>query len=93
VITAPWTRTAFRRVAVVVALGLAAVVDLLVGASWPGRTAVFALGSSAVLVLGAKWLGSAFVSRPAGTRPGELGDPRDDLAAGVPANRAEVGDG
>lgn len=42
-------------------------------------TGAFAIVASVVLVLGAKWLGSAVVSRPAGSRAGELGDPRDDL--------------
>ena len=43
--------------------------------------AVFAMAASVVLIVGAKWLGAAVVSRPAGSRPGELGDPRDDLSA------------
>jgi hypothetical protein len=52
---------------------------------------VFAMVASIVLVFGAKWLGSVVVSRPAGTRPGELGDPRDDLlAAPTDARSGEV---
>ena len=54
---------------------------------------IFAMAASVVLVLGAKWLGSAVVSRPAGTRAGELGDPRDDLlAAPADARPEEVDD-
>jgi len=54
---------------------------------------VFALTASFLLVLGAKWLGSAVVSRPAGTRAGELGDPRDDLFPAPAAGRpVEVDD-
>ena len=41
--------------------------------------AVFAFAASVALVLGAKWLGRIGISRPAGSRPGELGDARDDL--------------
>jgi hypothetical protein len=58
-----------------------------------GIMGVFAMVASFVLVFGSKWLGSAVVSRPAGTRPGELGDPRDDLlAAPADARPGEVED-
>jgi hypothetical protein len=53
---------------------------------------VFAMAASVVLVIGAKWLGSAVVSRPAGTRAGELGDPRDDLVDAPADARAEEAD-
>lgn len=68
-----------RTVVVTAALVVAFLADLAVGASWPGRTAVVALVSSAVLLVGAKSLVAPIVSRPAGSRAGELGDPCDDL--------------
>lgn len=45
---------------------------------------VFAFAASAVLIIGAKWLGRIGISRPAGSRPGELGDARDDLEWSAP---------
>ena len=81
--TAPFATVTTSRVGrtalVIAALVVAFAADVMVGASWPGRIAVFALAASAALVFGAKALGSAFVSRPAGSRPGELGNPLDDL--------------
>jgi hypothetical protein len=62
-----------------VALVAAFLADVAVGATWPGRIAVVALAASGVLVIGAKSLLAPIVSRPAGARAGELGDPRDDL--------------
>lgn len=73
------TTFAGRAAVVIAALAAALVADLATGASWPGRISVFALASSVVLVIGAKSLVSPIVSRPAGSRVGELGDPRDDL--------------
>jgi len=46
--------------------------------------AVFAFAASVVLVIGAKWLGRVVLSRPAGSRPGESGDTRDDLEWSAP---------
>jgi hypothetical protein len=77
-------RSALWAVATLALVVASTLVDLATGAAVPGRTAVFSLGAAAVLVLGAKWLGAAGVSRPAGSRVGELGDPRDDLDHAAP---------
>jgi len=42
-------------------------------------TGLFGFVSSIVLIVGSKRLGASVLSRPAGSRPGELGDDRDDL--------------
>lgn len=68
-----------RAALVAVTLVAAFLADLAVGASWPGRIAVFGLAASAVLVIGAKFVLAPLVARPAGTRVGELGNPADDL--------------
>lgn len=68
-----------RSAMVVAALVVAVLADIVVGASWPGRIAVVALAASAVLVIGSKSFVAPVVSRPAGSRVGELGNPRDDL--------------
>lgn len=47
--------------------------------------AVFSLASTAVLVIGGKRVVAPLVQRPVGTRAGELGDPRDDVAPAVDA--------
>jgi hypothetical protein len=68
------------RIAVVTATLVASfLADLAVGATWPGRIALLALASSVVLVVGAKSVLAPILSRPAGSRPGELGNPLDDL--------------
>jgi hypothetical protein len=46
--------------------------------------AAFAFAASLLLVVGAKWLGRRGLSRPAGSRPGEWGDSRDDLEWSAP---------
>lgn len=71
-------------IVLVAALAVAIAADLVVDATWPGRIALFGLAAATVLVLGAKWIGAAVISRPAGTRVGEAGDPRDDLAEAAP---------
>jgi hypothetical protein len=68
-----------RVVVVGIALVAAVLADVVVGASWPGRIAVVALVASAVLVVGSKSLVAPGANRPAGSRVGESGDPRDDL--------------
>jgi hypothetical protein len=76
----PGPSTVFGRIAVVTAALVAAfLADLAVGAARPGLTAAVALASSVVLVVGAKSLVAPIVSRPAGSRVGEVGDPCDDL--------------
>ena len=72
------------------ALIVAAVVDLVV----LGSLSIFPVGAllaSFALVLGAKWLGAHVLSRPPGSRPGELGNPADDLVeeGRVDENRAD----
>jgi hypothetical protein len=81
------------RVGVVgVALVAAVLADVVVGASWPGQIAVVALAASVVLVVGSKSLVAPVVNRPAGSRAGEPGDPRDDLRRDplIPAPAEEV---
>jgi hypothetical protein len=68
-----------RAVVVAVALVAAVLADVVVGASWPGRIAAVAFAASIVLVIGSKSLVAPIVSRPAGSRVGELGDPCGDL--------------
>jgi hypothetical protein len=65
---------------VVLAIVVAVMVDVVVDYPVPGRMAVVALGSSFLLVLGAKWLAAAFLQRPVGTRVDELGNPADDIS-------------
>jgi hypothetical protein len=60
-----------RALVVLVACAIAVVVDLAVGAAVPGRMAAVALGGTFLLVLGAKRLGAAGLSRPLGSRPGD----------------------
>lgn len=81
-------------VVVVVALALGTAIEWATGAAVPGRMPLFALAAAAVLVLGAKQLGR-LVSRPVGTRAGELGDPADELdqVPGVPAGGRPEGHG
>jgi hypothetical protein len=67
-----------RAVVVAVALVAATLADVVVGASWPGRIAAVAFAASIVLVIGSKSLVAPIVSRPAGSRVGELGDPCGD---------------
>jgi len=67
--------------AVAVALVVSVLVDLATGAAVPGRMALFSLSAVALLVLGGKRLAAAGLQRPAGTRPGELGDPADEVTA------------
>lgn len=69
---------------VVTALVLAVVVDLVAGVEVPGRFAAFGLVSSVALGLGSKWLGSTLLSRPVGSRPGDVDD--DPGAAARPAD-------
>lgn len=65
--------------AVIGLLVVSVLADLAVGNSPPGQMAVFSLGSALVLIAGAKLIGGVWLSRPAGSRVGELGDPADDL--------------
>lgn len=78
---------------VVAAIGLAVVVDLVAGSAVPGRMAVFALASTFLLVLVPKQLAAWFLQRPVGTRPGELGDPADDIADDLASERASEREG
>lgn len=72
-----------RTVAIVVgALVAAVVVDLVAGVDDPGLFAVFGLATSLLLGLGAKWLGAVALSRPLGSRPGDVIDAADDDLAG-----------
>jgi hypothetical protein len=61
-----------RLVLVVAAIALAVVADLATGALVPGRTALFSLTATFVLVLGSKRLARAGLQQPVGLRPGEL---------------------
>lgn len=75
------TRPILTKVALVgLALAVAVVVDVLIDAPVPGRMAVVALGSSFLLVLGAKSLAAAFLQQPVGTRVGEVGNQADDIS-------------
>jgi hypothetical protein len=68
------------RAAVVAVMFIVAILaDVAVGASWPGQFGLLALVATLVLVIGSKSIVAPIVSRPAGSRVGELGDPRDDL--------------
>lgn len=82
-----------RTVMVTAALVAAFLADLAVGASWPGRIAALAFASSVVLVIGAKSVWAPVVSRPAGSRVGELGNPADDLDQPSDGRRTEVDHG
>lgn len=77
-----------RQLVTVLAVGGALAVGAAVDLAVTGSLSVFPVGAllaSFALVLGSKWLGAHVLSRPAGSRAGELGDPADDLVDELPA--------
>jgi peptidoglycan/LPS O-acetylase OafA/YrhL len=64
------TTTALAAAAIAVA---AVLVDLVVGASVPGRTLLVVALATAALVLVPKEVSRRWLARPVGSRPGEVG--------------------
>jgi hypothetical protein len=73
------SRSMLARAGLVAAVVVVAVlVDLLVGASVPGRTLLVVTAATAGLVVLPKALSARWLARPVGSRPGELGPPSEE---------------